>query len=131
RSTRPNHPTRRRHEHDDLPRLPGHGIHRGRTSTTERKRRRTHLVPALLRLRAGPKTRSRRRTRTTRAVVAGVYSLEAKRMIALRPYQEAALTAVYDHLASRDDNPCVVIPTGGGKGVLVGRLCADVVERWN
>jgi DNA repair protein RadD len=52
-------------------------------------------------------------------------------MIALRPYQEAALAAVYDHLAQRDDNPCVVIPTGGGKGVLVGRLCADVVDRWN
>ncbi len=32
----------------------------------------------------------------------------------LRPYQEAARTAVYNHLRTRDDNPCVVIPTGGG-----------------
>jgi DNA repair protein RadD len=51
--------------------------------------------------------------------------------MALRPYQEAAVAAVYQHLAERDDNPCVVIPTGGGKGVIVGRLCADVVQRWN
>jgi DNA repair protein RadD len=52
-------------------------------------------------------------------------------MITLRPYQEAAVTAVYEHLAARADNPCVVIPTGGGKGVIVGQLCADVVQRWN
>jgi len=49
----------------------------------------------------------------------------------LRPYQEAAVDAVYAHLSARDDNPCVVIPTGGGKGVIIGRLCADVVNRWN
>ena len=49
----------------------------------------------------------------------------------LRPYQEAAVEAVYAHLSAHDDNPCVVIPTGGGKGVIVGRLCADVVQRWN
>jgi DNA repair protein RadD len=49
----------------------------------------------------------------------------------LRPYQEAAVAAVYRHLAEREDNPCVVIPTGGGKGVIVGKMCADVVERWN
>lgn len=52
-------------------------------------------------------------------------------MITLRPYQEAALDAVYAHLSAHDDNPCVVIPTGGGKGVIVGKLCADVVTRWN
>ncbi len=51
--------------------------------------------------------------------------------VALRPYQAAAIAAVYEHLSTRDDNPCVVIPTGGGKGVLVGQLCADVVNRWN
>jgi DNA repair protein RadD len=52
-------------------------------------------------------------------------------VIALRPYQEAAIAAVYAHLSARDDHPCVVLPTGSGKGVLVGRICADVVERWN
>jgi DNA repair protein RadD len=52
-------------------------------------------------------------------------------MVCLRPYQEAAIDAVYAHLSARGDNPCVVIPTGGGKGVIVGRICADVVNRWN
>ncbi len=30
----------------------------------------------------------------------------------LRPYQQAAVDAVYEHLRTRDDNPCVVLPTG-------------------
>ena len=33
----------------------------------------------------------------------------------LRYYQQEAVDAVYRHLRERDDNPCVVIPTGGGK----------------
>ena len=36
-------------------------------------------------------------------------------MLTLRPYQEEAVASVYEHLRTRDDNPCVVIPTGGGK----------------
>lgn len=30
----------------------------------------------------------------------------------LRPYQQAAVEAVYDYLRHHDDNPCVVLPTG-------------------
>lgn len=30
----------------------------------------------------------------------------------LRPYQKEAVNAVYAHLRERDDNPCVVLPTG-------------------
>jgi DNA repair protein RadD len=52
-------------------------------------------------------------------------------MISLRPYQEAAIDAVYAHLSTREDNPCVVIPTGGGKSPVLARICADVVDRWN
>jgi DNA repair protein RadD len=37
----------------------------------------------------------------------------------LRPYQTAAVEAVYEHLRGRDDNPCVVAPTGSGKAVLI------------
>ncbi len=36
-------------------------------------------------------------------------------MIRLRDYQTDAVGAVYEHLRTCDDNPCVVIPTGGGK----------------
>ena len=33
-------------------------------------------------------------------------------VIELRPYQAEAVDAVYEHLRTRDDNPCVVLPTG-------------------
>jgi len=48
----------------------------------------------------------------------------------LRTYQEEAVAAVYDHLRTRDDNPCVVIPTGGGKTPVMATICRDAVERW-
>ncbi|MGC9455859.1 MAG: DNA N-6-adenine-methyltransferase [Phycisphaerae bacterium] len=51
--------------------------------------------------------------------------------ISLRPYQQEAVTAVYDHLRSRDDNPCVVIPTAGGKTPVMASICRDAVGRWN
>jgi DNA repair protein RadD len=49
----------------------------------------------------------------------------------LRPYQTQAVDAVYEHLRMRDDNPCVVIPTGGGKTPVIARICSDAVTRWN
>lgn len=49
----------------------------------------------------------------------------------LRPYQRDAVDAVYAFLRSRDDNPCVVIPTGGGKTPVIATICRDAVERWN
>lgn len=48
-------------------------------------------------------------------------------MLALRPYQEQALAALYDHLKNHDDNPCIVLPTGAGKTPLLARVCADAV----
>ena len=49
----------------------------------------------------------------------------------LRPYQSEAVAAVYEHLRSRDDNPCVVIPTGGGKTPVIATICRDAVAHWN
>ncbi len=49
----------------------------------------------------------------------------------LRPYQEAARTAVYEHLRTRDDHTCVVMPTGSGKSPLMAALCKDAVLQWN
>jgi len=49
----------------------------------------------------------------------------------LRDYQHAAVAAVYDHLRTRDDNPCVVIPTAGGKTPVIATICKDAVERWS
>ena len=49
----------------------------------------------------------------------------------LRPYQQAAIDAVYEHLRTRDDNPCAVIPTAGGKTPIMATICRDAVVRWN
>ena len=52
-------------------------------------------------------------------------------VITLRPYQEEAVAAVYDHLRSRDDHPCVVIPTAGGKTPVMASICRDAVQQWD
>jgi DNA repair protein RadD len=52
-------------------------------------------------------------------------------VLELRPYQQEAVAAIYRHLRERDDNPCVVIPTGGGKSLLMAQVCKDAVGRWN
>ncbi|MCS7168085.1 MAG: DEAD/DEAH box helicase family protein [Gemmatales bacterium] len=49
----------------------------------------------------------------------------------LRDYQQAAVAAVYDHLRTRDDNPCVVIPTADGKTPVMARICKDAATRWD
>lgn len=49
----------------------------------------------------------------------------------LRPYQQEAVQAVYAHLRERDDNPCIVIPTGGGKTPVIATICRDAVDLWN
>ncbi len=48
----------------------------------------------------------------------------------LRPYQQAAVDAVYDYLRDHDDNPCVVIPTAGGKTPVLSTICKDAVMQW-
>ncbi len=49
----------------------------------------------------------------------------------LRPYQQQAVEAVYAHLRERDDNPCVVIPTAGGKTPCLATICKDAGSQWN
>ena len=43
-----------------------------------------------------------------------------------RPYQAEALEALDNHLRASDANPCVVIPTGGGKSLLM----AWAIQSW-
>lgn len=52
-------------------------------------------------------------------------------MITLRPYQEEVKAAVYEHLRTRDDNPCAVVPTAGGKTPIMASICKDAVGQWN
>jgi len=49
----------------------------------------------------------------------------------LRPYQSEAVASVYDHLRRRDDHPCVVIPTAGGKTPVMATICRDAVQQWD
>ena len=49
----------------------------------------------------------------------------------LRPYQQAAVDAVYEHLRSKETNPCVVLPTGTGKSLVLAQIAKDSVEKWN
>jgi len=48
----------------------------------------------------------------------------------LRPYQVEAIQAVYRHLREQDNNPCVVIPTAGGKTPVIAHICRDAVQLW-
>lgn len=47
--------------------------------------------------------------------------------IILRDYQLDAVAALYAHLAEREDNPVIEIPTGGGKTPIIAEICRDAV----
>lgn len=49
----------------------------------------------------------------------------------LRNYQESAKRELYTYLREKTGNPCIVIPTGGGKSPLMASICADAVQLWN
>ena len=49
----------------------------------------------------------------------------------LRKYQQEAVDAVYRYLRDHDDNPCVVIPTAGGKTPILATIVRDTVKKWN
>ncbi|GMU38258.1 MAG: hypothetical protein AMXMBFR22_24490 [Phycisphaerae bacterium] len=49
----------------------------------------------------------------------------------LRTYQREAVEAVYEHLRTRIDNPCVVLPTAAGKTWVISTICRDAVQMWN
>lgn len=46
----------------------------------------------------------------------------------LRDYQRRAVDAALQHLREKNGNPCIVIPTGGGKTFVVAELCRLVLE---
>ena len=52
-------------------------------------------------------------------------------MYDLRPYQGDAVEAVYRHLRETDTNPCVVIPTAGGKSLCIAEVAKDAVVKWH
>ena len=48
----------------------------------------------------------------------------------LRPYQQEAVNSVYEHLRTKDTNPCVVLPTGTGKSLVLAKIASDAVTLW-
>lgn len=49
----------------------------------------------------------------------------------LRQYQKEAVAAVWDYLRQHDDNPCVVLPTGTGKSLVIGKVVSEAVAHWH
>ena len=48
----------------------------------------------------------------------------------LREYQTRSLNMVYDWMGNNSGNPCVSLPTGSGKSVVIAELCRQAVTEW-
>lgn len=51
-------------------------------------------------------------------------------MLTLRPYQQAAITAIYGYFQTHSGNPLVVIPTAGGKSLVMASFIEGVLKAW-
>jgi DNA repair protein RadD len=51
-------------------------------------------------------------------------------MLTLRPYQRAAIDAIYDYFGGKAGHPLVVIPTAGGKSLVMASFIREVLEQW-
>ena len=49
--------------------------------------------------------------------------------VTLRPYQREAVDSVRNHLMAKATNPCVVLPTGTGKSVVIAEIANLAVNR--
>lgn len=50
-------------------------------------------------------------------------------MLELRPYQLETLAALHEHICTKQTNPCVVLPTGSGKSVVMGAQIGQWYEQ--
>ena len=48
----------------------------------------------------------------------------------LRPYQDEAVNALLTHIQYSMGNPCISIPTGGGKSIILAELIRVCQEKW-
>jgi len=51
-------------------------------------------------------------------------------MLTLRPYQQAAIDAIYAYFAEKAGHPLVVIPTAGGKSLVMASFIEGVLKAW-
>ncbi len=50
--------------------------------------------------------------------------------ITLRPYQQSAIDATFSYWANGGGNPLSVIPTGGGKSLVIAAMCQKLLDGW-
>lgn len=48
----------------------------------------------------------------------------------LRDYQRDAINSIYEYFAENTGNPLVVVPTGGGKSLIIGKFCEEAIKQW-
>ena len=51
-------------------------------------------------------------------------------MLTLRPYQNQAIAAIYRYFESNKGNPLIVIPTAGGKSLVMAAFIEGVLKAW-
>jgi len=51
-------------------------------------------------------------------------------MLSLRPYQQAAIGAIYAYFEDHKGNPLIVIPTAGGKSLVLAAFSEGVLKVW-
>ena len=51
-------------------------------------------------------------------------------MIALYNYQRDAVDSIYRYFADNAGNPLIVIPTAGGKSLVVAEFLREIFEQW-
>jgi DNA repair protein RadD len=51
-------------------------------------------------------------------------------MLTLRPYQQAAIGSIYGYFQNHKGNPLVVIPTAGGKSLVMAAFIEGVLKTW-
>lgn len=52
-------------------------------------------------------------------------------MLTLRPYQKKTLSDLYTWFANGNaGHPCIVLPTGSGKSIIIAEFCKDTLTNW-
>ena len=51
-------------------------------------------------------------------------------MLTLRDYQRAAVDGLYDYWREQPGSPLIVLSTGGGKSLVLGTICKELIEDW-
>ena len=51
--------------------------------------------------------------------------------ITLRPYQRAAIDALYGYFAEQSGNPLIVLPTGTGKSLCLAGFIREAIESYS